>query len=400
MVLGALGCPSSTLFALPESPLGKIDLSVNARAIYDSNVFSMPSNTFNARKATTSSLKSSSDLILQLTPAAHFTKKIKLIELQGTLGARGAYFIRNKEKNYVDPITTFSFDFDESLTKSVSNNAKIRFDALFDLGQKTETSVLENDLTSYTYYSAGLNVRYNHSPKFGVGASSNYSYRDYQSESGFNQYQDVRSLPISARAYYIYSPKTDFFTEYTYTPTRGSGASNSQALDAKTHAFTVGAQGDLFTKASGSLRLGHTTKEYDKDSLSQNSLSLNADLSWKLNQKTSTSINLDRSFQPSPQNNSILSTSIGLSLTHRLNEKISGETHLTWSSSEFTGVGGLSGVLEEGTRTMDTIGLGLSLTKTLSKHLSAGVGYDYSSSRQSLGDFDRHMLFVDVNGRY
>ena len=113
IVLGALGCLTFPLFALPESPLGKIDLSVNARATYDSNVFSMPTNTFNARKATTSSLKSSGDLILQLTPAAHFTKKIKWVELKGTLGARGAYFIRNKEKNYVNPITTFSFDFDE-----------------------------------------------------------------------------------------------------------------------------------------------------------------------------------------------------------------------------------------------------------------------------------------------
>ena len=147
--------------SLKDGPLGKINLTANVRATYDSNVFSMPSAQFNSRKATTG------DLILELTPAAHFTKKIKMIAISGTLGARGAYFVRNQDKSFVNPVTTFSIDFDESLTKRISNNAKLRFDALFDIGQKTETSVLENDLTSYSYLSNGVNTRYNHSPKFG-----------------------------------------------------------------------------------------------------------------------------------------------------------------------------------------------------------------------------------------
>lgn len=387
-------CPSFSLAALMDNPLGKINLTANARATYDSNVFSMPAAQFNSRKATTSSLKSSSDLILELTPAAHFSKKIKMIEIGGMLGARGAYFIRNRDKSYVNPITTFSIDFDESLTKRISNNAKIRFDAIFDVGQKTETSVLENDLTSYSYFSIGANVRYNHSPKFGLGASATYTYRDYQSGAVQNTYHDVTSIPISARAYYIYSPKTDFFTEYGYTPTRGGPAAGN-TIDAVTHRITFGAQGDLSTKVSGTARIGYTTKKYDNPALSsQGSLSLGTNLSWTLNQKTSVGINLDRSFQPSPQDQSILSTTIGLSLNHRLNEKISGIAQASWSKAAYTKA-------QTADRNLDMFTIGASLRKRLSQRFDIGGGYDFSTSSQSVGgNFNRHVLYVDVNGRY
>ena len=64
--------------------------------------------------------------------------------------------------------------------KRISNNAKIRFDATFDVGQQVGASVLEQDLVSYTYLTTGINMRYNHSSKFGVGAGTNYTYQWYQ----------------------------------------------------------------------------------------------------------------------------------------------------------------------------------------------------------------------------
>tara|TARA_Y100001968_G_scaffold327615_1_gene373009 strand:- start:613 stop:1815 length:1203 start_codon:yes stop_codon:yes gene_type:complete len=394
----------STIYAqaaLTDGPLGKIELSVNTKATYDSNVFSMPTPQFNARKTASSELKSSDDLMLELTPAAHFTKKIKMIQLEGTLGARGVYFVRNKAKSYVNPITTLSVDFDESLTKRISNNAKIRFDAIFDLGQRTETSVLENDLTSYTYYLVGLNARYNHSPKFGVGASTSYTYRDYQSETGVNQYQDVTSMPVSARMFYIYSPKLDFLTEYTYTPTRGGNTSSARAIDAATHTINFGVQGDLFSKASGSVRIGHIIKNYDNDSLSESSVSLSTDLSWRINQKSSMTFNLGRKFEPSPQNNSILTASASVSLDHRLNEKMSASIFSSWSSSDYTTVNGLSGKLDSASRSMDLLTFGASLSKRLSQRFSANSGYTFSTATQSVGgDFDRHVLYVGLDGRY
>ena len=95
---------------------------------------------------------------------AHLTK---------SSGDFGFWFRRCKSRNTsrtmtkaCHPVTTLTVDFDESLQKRISNNAKIRFSATFDLGQHVGTSVLEQDLVSYSYFTLGLNARYNHSPKF------------------------------------------------------------------------------------------------------------------------------------------------------------------------------------------------------------------------------------------
>ena len=41
--------------------------------------------------------------------------------------------------------------------------------------------------------------------KFGVGAGTSFSYKDYQSGAINNSYSDLTSLPLSLRAFYIYS---------------------------------------------------------------------------------------------------------------------------------------------------------------------------------------------------
>ncbi|MFP6854917.1 MAG: outer membrane beta-barrel protein, partial [Opitutales bacterium] len=117
-------------------------------------------------------------------------------------------------------------------------------------------------------------------------------------------------------------------------------------------------------------------------------------IDWKLNQKTSTRLNLNRAFQPSPQDQSILSTSLGLALNHRLNEKMNAEIHASWSKSAYT-----KALTSD--RNMDMFTIGAFLRKNLSQHFDVGGGYDFSTASQSVGgDFDRHILYVDVNGRY
>ena len=89
------------------------------------------------------------------------------------------------------------------MKKRISNNAKIRFESTFDVGQSVGASVLDQDLVSYTYISAGLNVRYNHSAKFGLGGGTSYSYRFYQSASNDADRPnfDFATLPLSFRPF-------------------------------------------------------------------------------------------------------------------------------------------------------------------------------------------------------
>ena len=138
-----------------DSPLfGQIKTSASASATYDSRVFGIPSSYYNQLKTNPGSnnagvpvneLKSEDDFILKFSPAVHLAKKVSLLKFSGSAGVEIAQYIKNDDKSYVVPVTTFSIDFDETLSKNkrISNNAKIRFEAVFDLGQKVSASVLE-----------------------------------------------------------------------------------------------------------------------------------------------------------------------------------------------------------------------------------------------------------------
>ena len=213
---------SSTIsvIALYESKLGKIDAGATLKLSYDSRVFGMPSNEFQAVKDSNSTnsinpsrLKSEDDFIVTFSPAVHFTNKFGLLKIRGSAGVQISQYLLNGDMSNIVPTTSFSIDFDDTLAlkKRISNNAKIRFESTFDIGQQIGASVLEQDLVSYTYISAGLNIRYNHSAKFGVGGGTSYSYRFYQSaNTSESPNLDFSTLPLSFRAFYIYSEKLDF----------------------------------------------------------------------------------------------------------------------------------------------------------------------------------------------
>ena len=195
------------LFSLVEGKLVKIDASLSLDSRYDSRVFGISSKSFNSAKISSSSaiaqdeLKSEDDFIISFTPSVHFTKEVKWFTFTGTAGVQLTQYVKNDDKSYTQPITTFSIDFDETLSKQkrISNNAKIRFDATFDLGQSVGASVLDQDLTSFTYFTAGTNIRYNHSPKFGVGGGTSYNIKWYQAGATQNRpYSDLSTLPLSA----------------------------------------------------------------------------------------------------------------------------------------------------------------------------------------------------------
>ena len=288
---------TSVSFALYESKLGKIDASATLKVAYDSRVFGMPSDEFKSVKDSDpvdsginpSRLESEHDFILTFSPAVHFTNKLGLFKINGSAGVQINQYILNGDMSNIVPTTSLSIDFDDTLAlkKRISNNAKIRFESTFDVGQHVGASVLDQDLVSYTYISAGLNVRYNHSAKFGVGGGTSYSYRFYQSANTDDRPNlDFSTLPLSFRAFYIYSEKLDFFTNYTFARSKAHGTSQSNLTDATNHSISIGADGVYSSKFSGSLSLGYSLVDYElEENPNQDNLITSVSLNWKHNSK-------------------------------------------------------------------------------------------------------------------
>ena len=189
---------STSAISNPFEIVRELDIGARASFTYDSNIYGVSEAVYQIADQSgpnKDEIESRDDFIINFSPSLHFSKKIYLLNISGSAGVSLTRFIKNTDKSYIVPVTTLSLDFDESLKKRLSTNAKIRFDATFDLGQHVDTSIVEQDLVSYTYFTTNLNARYNHSVKFGVGAGTTFTFRDYQSGAVNNTYNDLTTLP-------------------------------------------------------------------------------------------------------------------------------------------------------------------------------------------------------------
>ena len=408
---------TSVLLALYESKLGKIDASAILKVAYDSRVFGMPSDELQSvkndktGKINTDRIESEDDFILTFSPAVHFTNKLGLFKINGSAGVQINQYILNGDMSNIVPTTSLSIDFDDTLAlkKRISNNAKIRFESTFDVGQHVGASVLDQDLVSYTYISAGLNVRYNHSAKFGVGGGTSYSYRFYQSANTDDRPNlDFSTLPLSLRAFYIYSEKLDFFTNYTFARSKAHGTSQSNLTDAINHSISIGADGVYSSKFSGSVSLGYSLVDYElANQPNQDNLITSVSLNWKHNSKTTSNYSLSRAFSPTAQGFSTFSTSLRAGISHRFTDTLSGTSYLSAGITDYTYPQTFStnndpnqGKVDSSS--MKTYGFGFGVSKKHSKIFSSSAGYDYTlmDKNSKSGSYGRHLVHAQITGRF
>lgn len=387
---------STSIFSNPVDLIRELDIGARASVTYDSNVFGISSDVFNnamSSGVTRGEVESKDDLILSFSPSLHFSKKIYLLNISGSAGISLTRYIKNVDKSYIVPVTTLSLDFDESLKKRLSTNAKIRFDATFDLGQHVDTSIVEQDLVSYSYFTTSVNVRYNHSAKFGIGAGTSFSFKDYQSGAVKNSYSDLATLPLSLRAFYIYSEKLDIFTDYTTTFSI-SDASTTNAADSKSQAVSLGLNGEYSSKLSGRISLGYSWIDFDSTTLeTSDNLVSSLDLSWKHNSKTSSSYFINRQFSPSAQGISRFSTSLGVRLNHKLTDRLRGFASTNYSLID-------SSLNDGSTSSMDQFALGIGIDYNWSDFIMVGSTYNFSLIEAMSENYDRHTFEIYASGRF
>jgi opacity protein-like surface antigen len=387
---------SISVFSNPFEIVRELDIGARASLTYDSNLFGVSEPVYQIADELgpyKDEIESRDDFIINFSPSLHFSKKIYLLNISGSAGVSMTRYIKNADKSFIVPVTTLSLDFDESLKKRLSTNAKIRFDATFDLGQHVDTSIVDQDLVSYTYFTTNLNVRYNHSAKFGVGAGTSFSFRDYQSGAVNNTYNDLTTLPLSLRAFYIYSEKLDIFTDYTTTLSM-SDDSKTNAADSQSHAISFGLNGEYSSKLSGRMSLGYSWMDYDNANLSTTDNFVSSlDLSWTHNSKTSTSYFINRQFSPTAQGSSTFSTNLGVRVDHKLTDRFRGFASTNYSIIDYTLTSGV-------TSKLDQIALGIGVDYNWTDSIMVGSAYNFSFINNKDENYYRHTLEIYASGRF
>lgn len=369
---------SSITFGLVEGKYGKIGLGANNSLSYDSNIFSSELN--------------ESDIVQKTTPSITYSKKLGIVVATASAGIAVTRYLDHPDQDAYDPQTNFDLDLSglsDRIGFMKSGGGKLKFDVFFDVGQNTSTNVIEQDIVSTTNYDAGFDIRYDYSPKFGLGSKLSYGF---SMSDGNASYSDLSNWSLTGRAFYIYSQKLEFYSDYEYEPISGSGG-QTNFIDSATHGYKVGMSGNVFTKIKGDLYIGYSFKEFDSSSISSDSaITFGGALTWKMNPKRSLRLSLNRGFSASAQNQSLLTTNLALALNHRFDNKTSGLISANYSTTEYTG---------SDSRESKTMGLGASLTRNFNANILVGLNYDYSKTiNDSSEDFDRHLATLDFNVNY
>ena len=382
-------------FGLIEGRLGRIDATSTLSLTYDSNLFNLNQNEYSFIKKSNSRIESKDDFILKFSPVLHYSKDLNLLNFQVSAGAEIARFAFNDSSNYIIPVTNLVLDFDEtlSLNKRISNNAKIRFSATFDIGQYVGSDLIEADLVSFTYFKAGFDVRYNHSPKFAVSSGTDYVIRHYQSGSINSNYDDYSNLPISSNIYYIYSPKLDLFFNYTFRKSDSSSSVGTNG-DFITHSYSLGANGSISQKLSGRASIGYSNIDFMEPLFDdRNSIISTISLLLNHNIKTKSQFEISKTFSPTARSRAQLESKFRYGLSHNLNQNLNSTIGVFYNNSEVFVSSGI-------TNKVDQTGFDATLTRMIRPNITTSLTYSFSVVSRNLSKFNKHLLSASIYGRF
>ena len=381
--------------ALVDGSIGQIDLSSRLSITYDSNLFGLSEKEYKQTKILNSQIQSKDDIILKFSPVLHFSKDLNLLRLGVSAGAEIARFAFNDANNYVIPVTNLILDFDEtlSLKKRISNNARIRFSANFDVGQYVGTDLIEADLIAYTYFISGFDVRYNYSPKFAISSGTNHEIRKFQSGSINTNYSDFSSLPISSNLYYIYSSKLDFFLNHTFRKL-GSSSIGGSSGDFITQSYSLGANGSMSQKLSGRASVGYSSIDFKENSFDDsNTIISSISLSLNHNIKTKSQLQISKNFSPTARSQTQLQTNFRYILSHKLSQNLISTAGFFYDISEIF-------VSNSTSRNVEQTGFETTLTRILRPNITTSINYIFSSISRNANQFNKHLVSASVYGRF
>ena len=377
------------------------DISINARAgvDFDSNIF------YNEQEI--------DDVIIRFTPTATYTRRLGPLMIAATGGGDFARYIDHPEEDFSDPVTNFNIGMAEdfgifSLDKRSAGKIKFGFDT--DIAQRTESNQQLQDLVSYTLYTANFNIRYNHSPKFGVSTHLKYDFRDYQNLSSIQKYYtDMLTREIGASLYYIYSPKLDLYTNYHFTKNYGkSDQGRNFFTNNDVSTISIGAEGTFTPKINGNVSVGYSFRTFDNAiTPSQEGVVFSTSVNWQFRQKTGVSFGFSKNYSPTAQDNAMDSQSYHVNLTHKFTSRMIGSAGYFYNHSDFltyrtdprdssivnSTLISANDVIFDRTDVMQ--GITLSVNNAITKYLSTIARYTYSTVDSGYGDSfsnERHLL--------
>jgi hypothetical protein len=273
------------------------------------------------------------------------------------------------------------------------NKTEGRTTGLFTLQayRETRSDSAVNLRTSSWNFPLGLNVKYPINDKFYVTSNTGYLRRTYQDDNtvlvNYSDYSEAVDF------YYTYTSKLDLLAGYRLRVSRTSA--HGRAND---HWFSVGATGGLFSKLSGTVRVGYQFR--DVSGLSTPSdrfdhFNASATINWPFTRKLNFAFQLNRDFNTIATGASVDSTSLSARAQYAYNRKLEFSGGASVGRNLF--LGSASGDRRDTFFTWDA-----GLLYRMNEHLQVAGTYTYFHNWSSLSfsDYESHGVSLDISSRY
>lgn len=232
---------------------------------------------------------------------------------------------------------------------------------------------------------------YTLSPKFSFESGIRYGDRDFEDKA--ERLADVEYYSIPLNIFYELTPKLDLSLGYQYkleevrTP-------NAEDFQRDLHFINMGARGDLFPKLKGSFRVGYNAvRPEGHNRNSDQTLGLNADLTYLTTPKLTSQLGLRRGFDVGSEGQSTETTAATIDINYIISIYYTASlfTHLTYRD------------FKDGFEGQDFIHqTGFRVSYVPNQYWNFGTGYSYfeNDSNRIGQDFANHMLQVSAALRY
>ena len=362
---------AALLFALPRAPaLLNIDGTRNQLFVFGNASFAYSSNIF-------SDATDRADYFVTTGVGVELKRRAGIIAVDATARIDYVRYRRYSEEDAVNPGLLLEFNKSGGrMTGSLTVHAfrESRSDSAINLR------------TNAWNFPVALSLKYPINEKYYLTSQTEYLHRQYTPTPGIVNYTDYAE---GVDVYYTYTSKLDLVGGYRLRISHTTGAS-----DTYDHWFNLGVTGGLFSKMSGSVRVGYQIRNLP-DGQTFTHVNALASTTWPITRKLSLNGEVSRDFNTVATGANVDSTSVSLTAIYSFNRKVDFRAGVAYGRNQFLG-------LDQASRRDHFISYDVGAHYKMNDHFQLGVSYAYFRNWSNLtySAFDRQGFSVDLSSRF
>lgn len=275
-------------------------------------------------------------------------------------------FVRYQDRDELDS-ELFHFQ-----TTAAYQSGRIQSSAMYSFDESKSNNELTNvagDLVERESEKINLSAEYTLSPKFSFKLGHEIDDAVYTGTYAAT-FSDRAYTRTPVNVFYELTPKLDLSFGYVRADIDVDGSSN----DATTDTFNVGFRGELLPKLTGNLKVGFVDYENEGGTRDETTLSLKADLNWKVSSKISHRLDLFRDFDAASTGFGTAETKVRWNTSYALDSKTLLSGRVGYNIRDY-----LSSNREDSLLT-----LGLNGSYRLNNYWNLNAGYVFSKNDSNL----------------